>query len=161
MLGVDAGLTKLTWPAASTAQEAQQLLNRQLASNTTGGRWQALLTRGDETAVCAGKPAFTVQDPTGERWQLAFVESGLPTTAMALGEQRPILRGLQQYLHGRGWLVANSVDGVMGPRTVAALGRFQAEERLPGTGQFDTATAYRLSCRLPAQVLAAAAAAGV
>jgi peptidoglycan hydrolase-like protein with peptidoglycan-binding domain len=158
MLGSDAGLTKLTWPAASTAQDVQQLLNQQLASDPASGRWQALLARGDEVAVCAGKPAVTLQDRTGERWQLAFVESGLPTAAIALGEQRPILRGLQQYLHGRGWLAASAVDGVMGPRTVAALGRFQAEERLTGTGQFDTATAYRLSCRLPAQALAAAGA---
>lgn len=48
--------------------------------------------------------------------------------------------------------MASSIDGVMGPQTVAALGRFQAEERITGTGQFDPATAYRLSCQLPAAV---------
>jgi hypothetical protein len=144
-----AGLTTLTWPDASTAQDVQHLLNRQLSSGTASGRWKAVLARGDAAAACAGKPVFTLVDQSGERFQLALVESGLPTAAVALGEERPILRGLQQYLHGRGWLVASSVDGVMGPQTMAALGRFQAEERLVGTGQFDPATAYRLSCRLP------------
>lgn len=156
--GSYAGLAALTWPAASTGEGVQQLLERQLASGPARSRWQTVLARGDGAQACAGKPAVTLQDPGGERWQLVFVESGLPTAAVVLGEQRPILRGMQQYLHGRGWLVAGSIDGVMGPLTMAALGRFQAEEGLTGTGQFDPATAHRLSCRLPPQVLAAPAA---
>src|SRR5690606_5062006 len=129
-LGGHDGLTELTWPAASTAGEVQQLLNRQLASGSASGRWQAVLAPGNGAAACADKPAFNLEEAAGERWQLALVESSLPIAAVALGDQRPILRSLQQYLHGRGWLSASAIDGVMGPQTVAALSRFQAEERL-------------------------------
>jgi general secretion pathway protein A len=147
-----AGLPVLAWPDATSPADLQRLLAAELNRVAPGDRWQLLLAPGDALTPCPARPVLTLRDQAGTAWHLTFIESGLPTAAVALGEQRPILRGLQQYFNGRGWLVASSIDGVMGPQTVAALGRFQAEERITGTGQFDPATAYRLSCQLPAAV---------
>lgn len=62
-------------------------------------------------------------------------------TAGAAGSER--VRSAQQALRDKGFN-PGSIDGVMGPRTRAAIADFQRKQRLPTTGQLDTATMARL-----------------
>ena len=54
------------------------------------------------------------------------------------------VRAAQLYLTVRG-LYADAIDGVLGPRTMAAIRAFQASVSLPQTGQLDTQTMSALS----------------
>jgi N-acetylmuramoyl-L-alanine amidase len=60
---------------------------------------------------------------------------------LALGALDPLdhVTGLQARLNNLGYR-AGAEDGIAGPRTRRALARFQAEHRLPATGELDAAT---------------------
>ena len=64
---------------------------------------------------------------------------------LALGQLDPVaaLTGVQARLKNLGY-APGAADGVLGPKTRAALQRFQAEQNLPATGQPDDQTRERL-----------------
>jgi hypothetical protein len=53
------------------------------------------------------------------------------------------VKGLQQALQGKG-LDPGPIDGVMGPKTQAAIRAFQKDQNLPQTGRMDDQTAAKL-----------------
>jgi peptidoglycan hydrolase-like protein with peptidoglycan-binding domain len=66
------------------------------------------------------------------------------------GNSRPSadVRSAQQALQGRGFN-PGPIDGVMGPRTTAAVSDFQKKENLTVTGQLDAETNARLMASAP------------
>jgi hypothetical protein len=60
------------------------------------------------------------------------------------GEAAVDVRGAQQALRDKGF-DPGPVDGVMGPRTTAAVREFQSKENLTATGQLDADTRARLT----------------
>ncbi|HVS81876.1 MAG TPA: YCF48-related protein [Pyrinomonadaceae bacterium] len=59
-----------------------------------------------------------------------------PTVKLMAGD---VVRRAQEALERAGYEIGVS-DGQLGPRTVAAIGRFQSDRYLPSTGQLDNAT---------------------
>lgn len=138
------GLAALNWPAESTVSALVGQLQKDLQPHL----WQPLAAAGDWVPACGERPIFALRDAQGLTWNLSFVELLWPIAPVVLGDRSESLRRLQQLLHAQSLLGLPDVDGTMGPRTVAALARFQIAEGIESTGQFNPATAYRLSCRL-------------
>lgn len=138
------GLAELDWPIASNVPALTQQFKKTLQPYP----WQIVVAVGEWVAPCNERPLLTLHDAEGSTWHLSFVELNWPIAPVVLGHSSAILRQLQQYLTSQGWLRLADVDGVMGPRTAVALARFQLAQGLEGTGQFNPATVYRLSCRL-------------
>ena len=74
-----------------------------------------------------------------------------PTSASPRFDHRPI-REMQRRLEALG-LDPGPADGVLGPRTKAALTRFQQAERLSPTGRLDIQTRAKLAARKREHVL--------
>jgi carboxyl-terminal processing protease len=53
------------------------------------------------------------------------------------------VKSVQQALQGKG-MDPGTIDGVMGPKTQAALRDFQKEQKLPQTGRLDAQTLEKL-----------------
>jgi general secretion pathway protein A len=137
-------LADLAWPAASTVASAMQQIQNNIGTQT----WQVLARQGDWTTICDERPVSAVRDADGSSWQVSFIESQWPIAPVALGLRSEFIGKTQAYLQSQHWLELTDIDSTMGPRTAAALAHFQVTEGLEGTGQFNLATAYRLSCRL-------------
>jgi general secretion pathway protein A len=140
------GLTDVAWPVASTLAVLTQKFQNVLAPH----HWQIVVGAGEWVSPCDERPFVTVQDVSAQPQQLSFIESDWPTAPVVLGQRGEPVRQLQQLLSDQGWLGVDKVDGVMGVQTAAALGRFQHAEGIDATGQFNLATAYRLSCLMAA-----------
>jgi general secretion pathway protein A len=138
-----AGLGNLQWPAASSVGELAQEFQKALGPQG----WQLVVATGEWANPCPGRPMQHFRIAQND-WRLSFIEREWPTTPVTLGHKSEVVANLQRVLVSQNWLGADQVDGVMGPRTVMALARFQASQGITGTGQFDAPTAYRLSCRL-------------
>ena len=138
------GLASLDWPAETTLAALTENLQDQLQLH----RWKPLLAQGDWVPACIERPLLTLHDAQGTIWQLAFVELVWPVSPVVLGQSSMSVRMLQKFLQTQGLLGMLDIDSAMGPRTAAALARFQLAEGIESTGQFSPATAYRLSCRL-------------
>jgi general secretion pathway protein A len=137
-----AGLTDLVWPVAPTLAVLTQQFQKVLEPH----HWQIVAGAGEWVESCDVRPFVSVQDASAPPLQLSFIESEWPTAPVVLGQRSEPIRQLQQLLSDQGWLSVEKVDGVMGVQTAAALGRFQHAEGIDATGQFNLATAYRLSC---------------
>lgn len=144
-------LRALHWSPSDTPQALSQALSEQLAHQNPPSPWRAVAWSGPVVQGCQQHPLLTFKTAQGPTVQLAFLESLWPLGPVGLGETRSAVAATQAYLKSRGWLGEREVDGVMGPRTVSALARWQTEEGLGHTGQFDPATSYRLACRLGEQ----------
>jgi general secretion pathway protein A len=138
-----AGLGDLQWPAASSVGELTQEFQKAVAAQG----WQLVVATGEWANPCPARPMQHFRIAQNE-WRLSFIEREWPTTPVTLGHKSEAVSNLQRLLVSQNWMGADQVDGVMGPRTVMALARFQASQGITGTGQFDAVTAYRLSCRL-------------
>ena len=77
-----------------------------------------------------------------------FVDRGCPNID---------LRAAQVYLTYRSYAIG-AIDGILGPRTTAALIQFQQQAGLPQSGQPDAATLTALAAPIPAPVPSAATA---
>ena len=139
-----AGLEGLEWPGAATVPELVELLQKSLQPHP----WQTVVELGNWTTPCRARPLMALQDAQGATWHLSFIESGWPMTQVELGHTSKTMLNLQQFLATQGWLARTEVDGIMGLRTASALARFQITQGIQSTGQFNPATAYRLSCNL-------------
>jgi type II secretory pathway predicted ATPase ExeA len=137
-------LAELAWPDASTVASAMQQIQNNIGTQT----WQVLARQGDWATVCDERPVSAVLDADGSSWHVSFIESHWPIAPVALGLHNEFIGQTQTYLQSQHWLELTDIDSTMGPRTAAALAHFQVTEGLEGTGQFNLATAYRLSCRL-------------
>ncbi len=135
------GLAELPWPSASNMSELEQKFHEALAPQG----WQLVVAAGEWADACPGRPMQQIRVAQGD-WRLSFIEREWPTTPVALGHKSEAVRTLQRFMLAQNWLGPDQVDGVMGPRTVMALARFQVSQGISGTGQFDPITAYRLSC---------------
>ena len=144
-------LRALHWPQSDTPQALSQALSEQLAHQTPPSLWRTVAWSGPAVKSCPQHPLLTFKTSEGSSTQLAFLESRWPLGPVGLGETQSAVAATQAYLKSRGWLGEREVDGVMGPRTASALARWQTEEGLGHTGQFDPATSYRLACRLGEQ----------
>ena len=138
------GLGAMQWPTESTIPG----LVGQLQEDLQPHRWKPLAAPGDWVSACGERPLLALRDAQGVTWNLSFVELVWPISPVVLGQSSESLAKLQQFLHSQGLLGLPDVDGTMGLRTAAALARFQLAEGIESTGQFNPATAYRLSCRL-------------
>ena len=138
------GLTAAKWPTESTLPALVGQLQKDLQPHL----WKPLAAAGDWVPACRERPLLVVRDAQGMVWRLSFVELLWPIAPVVLGYRNESLRRLQQLLQAQGLLRLSDVDGTMGLRTAYALARFQLAEGIEGTGQFNPATAYRLSCRL-------------
>ena len=91
-----------------------------LFQDNAGNMTVALTSRAASEASPSASPATSVLSPTGD------------------------IAAAQQRLKDRGYY-AGPVDGVMGPRTAAALRAYQRDHGLSATGQLDSQTASALS----------------
>lgn len=138
------GLNALVWPSASSVPELMDKLGRSVQPHA----WQSVVAQGNWVDPCRERPVLLLKDAQGEIWRLSFVEAALPTQPVAFRTQGEHLRKLQHYFADKGWMSAQKIDGTMGRRTALALVRFQRSQGLEATGQFNLATAYRLSCHM-------------
>jgi general secretion pathway protein A len=146
-----AGLGDMQWPAASSVGELTQEFQKALTSKG----WQLVVAAGEWANACPGRPMQQLRIAQHD-WRMSFIEREWPTAPVTLGHKSDAVANLQRLMVAQKWLGPDQVDGVMGPRTVMALARFQASQGITGTGQFDVPTAYRLSCGLSRAAPAAA-----
>jgi len=77
------------------------------------------------------------------------MKDGVKDAFKGNGRASADVRSAQQALQGRGFN-PGPIDGVMGPRTTAAVRDFQSKENLTVTGQLDAETNARLMASAPA-----------
>jgi peptidoglycan hydrolase-like protein with peptidoglycan-binding domain len=98
----------------------------------------------------AAEPTVTVAEPSVQPAPVP-PQQVLPASAplkvrpplLEAGDRGPKVRELQARLRQIGWYAGN-VTNTYGPRTTAAVKRFQAKRRLPATGSVDVVTQRRL-----------------
>ena len=103
--------------------------------------WVPVLLPREWQRGCDDRPLYRLDDG-----QLALFRSALPVAPQPFGGRGEMLVALQQVLVAQGFLTPEAVDGVMGPRTAAALAQFQRQSGLLASGQPDADTAYLLAC---------------
>ena len=103
-----------------------------LFQDNAGNMTMSLTSRAASEASPSASPAVSVPSPTGD------------------------IAAAQQRLKDRGYYTG-PVDGVMGPRTAAALRAYQRDHGLTATGQLDSQTASALSETTTATVVMPAA----
>lgn len=129
----------LEWPTEMPRDRRSAL--RAFPAVRAAGLWLPLLLPGDTKVNCQARPAFALADGS-----LTLFSSALPVEPIPFATQGESVRLLQQALVDYRFLHPDAVDAVMGPRTAAALARFQSQQSLFASGQPDVATAYLLSC---------------
>lgn len=77
------------------------------------------------------------QQPAGERPAQEQVHKEVQDT------QKERIRSAQEVLREKGFY-RSSIDGIVGPKTAAALREFQQSQQLEATGKLDEETAKRL-----------------
>jgi photosystem II stability/assembly factor-like uncharacterized protein len=102
-------------------------------SSDRGASWAPMSARKTPVAPTKKRPASSVRR-SGARATTATAVR--PTVKTAAGD---VVRRAQEALERAGYEIGAS-DGQMGPRTVAAVKRFQADRYLPSTGVLDDAT---------------------
>jgi len=102
-----------------------------LFQDNAGNMTMSLTSRAASEASPSASPAVSVPSPTGD------------------------IAAAQQRLKDRGYY-GGPVDGVMGPRTAAALRAYQRDRGLSATGQLDSQTASALSETTTATVVTSA-----
>lgn len=136
------GLPPLAWPdSGDFAALAGQL---DAAARRAG--WAVQDVAADFAPPCARRPLWQVSDAQGGRRHFTLIEAEWPTRPLEMGRYDAAVEAAQRQLIAGGWLLQAETDGVMGARTGVALARFQAANQIERTGQFNPATAYRLSC---------------
>jgi hypothetical protein len=95
-----------------------------------------------------GKPAEGKMDRAWDKTKTTTKDMGnkvkdAVTPDKAKAEAAVDVRGAQQALRDKGF-DAGPIDGVMGPRTTAAVREFQSKEGIVATGQLDADTRARL-----------------
>lgn len=134
-----AAYPKLVWPDSAPSSWAVAMNTLPLSEDRQG--WIPILLAQELETGCQGQPVYPL--PEGN---LTLFKTELPTEALAFGSYASATHTLQQTLVNTGFLSASSVDGFMGPRTAAALARFQKLNALIPSGQPNVPTAYLLSC---------------
>jgi len=134
-----AAYPELVWSDSAPSDWSEAMSTLPLSGDRQN--WTPILLAQELETDCQGQPAYPL--PEGN---LALFKTGLPTEALAFGSYTPATQTLQQALTTAGFLSADAVDGFMGPRTAAALARFQKLNALTPSGQPDIGTAYLLSC---------------
>jgi peptidoglycan hydrolase-like protein with peptidoglycan-binding domain len=89
--------------------------------------------------------------PTGNAVEQSKTDGRSGGTGPMSGQPTPqhdasTIREVQQALQGKGFDVG-PIDGVMGPRTAAALREFQQQRGLNGSGRLDRETLSALNVR--------------
>jgi Putative peptidoglycan binding domain len=91
-----------------------------------------------------GKSGDTVGDKMDRAWDKTKAKSGeMKDKITGNGTANGDVRAAQQALQEKGFN-PGPIDGVMGPRTSAAVKEFQEKENLTATGQLDAETRARL-----------------
>lgn len=101
--------------------------------------------------VCTKHPAVpveTVAFAVLQSLEKAKLVTASPEVTVKVGKLSTVLRQdtldkLQWFLVGQAYLPANQANGTFGPRTEAALLKFQTAQKLPATGLPDPATVVR------------------
>lgn len=125
-------------------------IRQQVATNA--GRWPALtvdvpaVTRFEWTAAPAvaarPEPISTATSPTTAPAPAASAAGGLLPVPLTIGTTGEVVRTVQRAVRQTGITV--TVDGAFGPRTQAAVRRFQTARGLGATGIVDVATVSAL-----------------
>lgn len=134
-----AAYPELAWSDVAPSDWSEALSTLPLSGDRQN--WTPTLLAPELETDCRGQPAYPL--PEGN---LVLFKTRLPIDALAFGSYTPATQTLQQTLANAGFLSADAVDGFMGPRTAAALARFQKLNALTPSGQPDIGTAYLLSC---------------
>ena len=141
----------LAWLNAGEPKYAEALTSDRFTSmmpGLTGARDSSWIVESMNLAEDADRVDVIVAEPsTGWRWLIRAVPSTMRlVSAVTLGprpelgpQSPPSLQDVQARLGQLGYS-AGPVDGLMGPRTKAALARFQSEHGIPPTGLPDGAT---------------------
>jgi photosystem II stability/assembly factor-like uncharacterized protein len=106
-------------------------------STDRGGSWAPITGRKGPAP-----PKKRAARTTGQRTVAQRPSTKKPATAPAAGAAKPptdVVRGAQDALDRAGYDIGVS-DGQMGPRTVAAVKRFQTDRYMPVSGQLDEGT---------------------
>ena len=151
----------LAWAAApamaqtTTEQKAQKIEQKgeqkadKLEQKADKTRAEADKAADKARAEGTNKPAEGKMDSAWDKTKATTKDMGnkvkdAVTPDKAKGEAAVDVRGAQQTLRAKGF-DPGPIDGVMGPRTTAAVREFQSKEGLMATGQLDADTRARLA----------------
>lgn len=128
-------------PAIDSPPQRWPQVTQWLPERSNRQPWVPVLLSSEWPMSCTDQPLYLLAEG-----HLALFRTALPIQPQAFGIQNHQTAALQQALTTLTRLAPEAIDGVMGPRTAAALARFQKANGLLPSGQPDTETAYLLHC---------------
>jgi general secretion pathway protein A len=117
------------------------------ANTDQAGAWSPVMVSAWPPA-CEDYPVFRSEEgPDGATgYALTFVPHWLTQAPLRSSVSEESTWRLQVILAHGGWLEGTQLDGVMGPKTTAALRDFQQHHALEASGNLDLPTALVLAC---------------
>ncbi|GEM_PF-1417047 len=139
-------LNNVDWPEVRSVAQLTSTLSARLAAHGM----QAVTLPAPSPVACAPYPlvALDSQEASGSARVLTFVPAGIPVAPVPIYAPRGDITAVQEFLVWHGHLQSGGVDGLMGAQTASALARYQRDNGLLATGQWDPETAYRLACAM-------------
>ena len=143
--------------AQTTAKEKAEKKADQI-ENKADQKADEIKAKADQKADKVRANAADGKDTVGDKAERAWdktkaktrdMKDGVKDAFKGNGRASADVRSAQQALQGRGFN-PGPIDGVMGPRTTAAVRDFQSKENLTVTGQLDAETNARLMASAPA-----------
>lgn len=135
---------QLAAPGSNDIEAVREHLQRQLQGKAPE-TWQVVRLPGREGQTACGERAQLALAGFGSE-RLAVIEQRWPVGPVALGQSDAAVHAAQRVLASQGLMGKGDPEGPMNAKTMQAMAQWQAQLKLPGTGQFDAWTAYHLSC---------------